>query len=790
MRNQNQVYVVTLAEGELPTPPSYHDDSVPKLLDDKTLREFFERHSAEVAFARDLLESAPVGTKLRSHFRNKRFVYTKEATGKAVALKHTYIKTGPGTICVQITRGDASLIGVGSFGEVKGLYPIPTHFSDAQTYPIAVKKFRDNPHTFLTSVPAELTGVIATVEKPANPFKQASVTTKENPFVEMPLWEGSSIMLRFNPAEFRIQKPKKKYQSESLEEVREGSKKYPDRAVMLQSSRRMDTELFKLLLDIHKGKKEHLSPSQVFWIALIASSSVYLAHKSGYIHRDIKPQNILVDKNYNPFLCDWDFAVHAPDGKSVKAKPAGTPGYLPYELAPYLSNSNGMPSGEFQKHFPIFSHIKNEIPQQDSPPLVTPGFDVYALGVTFEKLSMVGLSRENRHISEMRFITALMTCYHPEGRFSLHSMRLALFSLYWMKKNGKPIENDDEVAQKRAESFKMALQENNLPLLPEALYFRITHIVCRTAKLFIEVGGWETRESKQIFLPKQGSWRALAVVKTYLEVAIEYPDVAAFTALEKLLSLLEGKFKSFQDEFLEIILTVSKIHESAKNKAHQSGAMRESGHYKLLELILQKCEEYALNGIGLRALKNLVTCCYLAYTDGKIISKTYYVIEKLLDEEAFRSRLSKLDFTSSCSDSKKGTASTFFSQATLCLELFPRGYSMRTELIECCFSLFEKMPTEKLKLYIQSDFSPLVTDLITRQFLEGKEARSSGKPGLFETKVSIKGYAEAISLAFLAPFTTAEEELKKLTALKAEITCATETRCNDSVPPQTVMPSP
>ncbi len=49
--------------------------------------------------------------------------------------------------------------------------------------------------------------------------------------------------------------------------------------------------------------------------------------KAGYLHRDIKPDNIMQDKEGNWYIIDLGMAVHS----SIEAKIAGTPIYLPPE---------------------------------------------------------------------------------------------------------------------------------------------------------------------------------------------------------------------------------------------------------------------------------------------------------------------------------------------------------------------------------------------------------------------------------------------------------------------------
>ncbi len=51
-------------------------------------------------------------------------------------------------------------------------------------------------------------------------------------------------------------------------------------------------------------------------------------HERGYLHLDFKPENVLVAKNYDPKICDFDLAIARPAHPKRASVLSGTPAYL------------------------------------------------------------------------------------------------------------------------------------------------------------------------------------------------------------------------------------------------------------------------------------------------------------------------------------------------------------------------------------------------------------------------------------------------------------------------------
>ena len=91
--------------------------------------------------------------------------------------------------------------------------------------------------------------------------------------------------------------------------------------------------------------------------------TIQAIHKIGIYHLDIKLDNIFLDENYNPLICNFNFSKTYEESQNGKFSDiVGTPGYMPPQM--YLKNTiyDGIKSDIFSLGVTLFTLVTNVKP--------------------------------------------------------------------------------------------------------------------------------------------------------------------------------------------------------------------------------------------------------------------------------------------------------------------------------------------------------------------------------------------------------------------------------------------
>jgi hypothetical protein len=120
------------------------------------------------------------------------------------------------------------------------------------------------------------------------------------------------------------------------------------------------------LLDLMNDPALALSPSEVRSILITLLDAVGFVHDTGILHRDISPDNILLDAQKNPILIDFGAAREdmQREGRALSAIRVVKEGYSPQEL--YVTGSQQSPSSDLYALAASFYHLIAGAPPPDS----------------------------------------------------------------------------------------------------------------------------------------------------------------------------------------------------------------------------------------------------------------------------------------------------------------------------------------------------------------------------------------------------------------------------------------
>ena len=103
------------------------------------------------------------------------------------------------------------------------------------------------------------------------------------------------------------------------------------------------------------------------------AEAVHFAHQRGILHRDLKPQNIMIDNADRPRITDFGLAKQTRDDMSLTQTGVmmGSPGYMPPELAQGRRTLVGPPSDVYSLGAILYELLTGRPPFQGETPLAT-----------------------------------------------------------------------------------------------------------------------------------------------------------------------------------------------------------------------------------------------------------------------------------------------------------------------------------------------------------------------------------------------------------------------------------
>lgn len=119
-------------------------------------------------------------------------------------------------------------------------------------------------------------------------------------------------------------------------------------------------------------QRRRLGPDQAAGLCTKLAEALHHAHENGIVHRDVKPGNVMVDQDGNPFLMDFGLAKHETTDNtlSVEGQLLGTPAYMSPEQAVGSLKNVDRRSDVYSLGVVLYEMLTSERPFRGEPHLL------------------------------------------------------------------------------------------------------------------------------------------------------------------------------------------------------------------------------------------------------------------------------------------------------------------------------------------------------------------------------------------------------------------------------------
>ena len=155
--------------------------------------------------------------------------------------------------------------------------------------------------------------------------------------------------------------------------------------------------------------------SAKYWISELLDVLSYL-HEKGIMHRDVKPENLLITASGHVKLCDFGFAKHIGFGRTYTN--CGSPEYVAPEII--LNKGHGLPADSWSFGVTMYEIIAGHLPWFDQN---SSDADLHPLYLTRAICEAKYVCEDSCFSLRARSVLKQVLCVEPNDRVDMHNLK-------------------------------------------------------------------------------------------------------------------------------------------------------------------------------------------------------------------------------------------------------------------------------------------------------------------------------------------------------------------------------